>query len=260
MIAHYLRITKELLITDLMLMKQKLFDTIVNTLIWVSSVTAIATYILPSLGITKAYSGMILIGTIASASVFECFGNTSVMVADLDGDRTISYQLTLPLPGWLLLAEKGVAFAIHSAVLTLFVLPIGKLIMGDQLVLSTIHLGKFILAYALLHLMCGFLGIIMIAYTASMNHILNVWTRFLFPLWFFGGSQFNWYTLKQISPALAYVNLANPITYAYESIKGASLTGEPFLSFWVCIAMMTLFSILFLYIGHRKIKQRLDYL
>lgn len=260
MMRHYFSITKELLITDLMLMKQNITDTIINTLIWASSVTAIATYVLPHLGVTQSYGSMMLIGSFVSCALFECFGNTSMMVADLDGDRVISYQLTLPLPGWLLLVQKGLGFAIHSAILTLFILPMGKLIMGKHLVLSAINPYKFVVAFVLLHLMCAFLCVIMIAYTSSMSRILHVWTRLLFPLWFFGGSQFNWYTLKEMSPALAYLNLANPITYASESIKGASLSGEAFLPFGFCIAMMTLFSIVFLYIGHRKMKRRLDYL
>jgi hypothetical protein len=260
MIIHYLQITKELLITDMILMRQKLIDTITNTLIWVSSTAAIATYVLPYLGITQAYGSMTLIASIVSCGVFECFGNTSMTISDLDGDKTISYQLTLPLPGWLLLVQKALYFAIHSALLTLFILPVGKLIMGNHLQLSAIDPFKFAVAFIALHLMCGFFCIIMIAYTPTMNHILNVWCRFLFPLWFFGGSQFNWQTLKQVSPALAYINLLNPFTYAFEAIKGASLGEGLFLNFWSCIGIMTLFSALFLYFGNRKMQNRLNYL
>ena len=260
MIYSYLRITKELLITDIMLMQKKLKNTIIDTLIWVSSVTAISTYILPQLGIQQAYGPMVLIGTIVSCAVFECFGNTSTTVSDLDGDRTITYQLTLPLPGWLLLVQKALYFALHSAVLTLFILPTGKLIMGSNLDLAGINPFKFALAFIGLHVMCGFFGIIMISYTPNMNLILSVWTRLLFPLWFFGGSQFNWYTLKDVSPIIAYINLCNPLTYAFEGIKNAALRDGQFLNFWLCIGMMLIFSIIFACMGNYKMKRRLDYI
>lgn len=260
MTIHYIKLMKELLITDLMIMQQKLKDTILNTLIWSVSFTLAATYVLPFLGMTRSYSSMVLIGSIVSCGIFEIFSNTSIMVADITGEKTISYQLTLPLPGWMLLVQKAVANAIHSGILTLFILPVGKLIMGNHLVMSAIHPAKFIIAFIVLHLFCGFFGLVMTAYTMNMDSIINVWVRMLFPLWFFGGSQFNWHTLYEISPILAYLNLANPLTYAFEAIKGASLAGELFLPFWPCISMMIATSILFLYLSNKKLQARLDYL
>lgn len=257
---YQIHVMKELLITDFMIIKKKLASTILDTLIWSSSVTLASTYVLPKLGMTPSYASMVLIGTILSCAVFEIFGNTSIMISDLDGEKTISYQLTLPLPGHLLLAQKALSYALHTGILTLFILPMGKLIMGDMLSLSTIQPIKFALAYVVLHLFCGFFSILISAYTPSMSNIINVWVRFLFPLWFFGGSQFNWETLKSISPILAYANLLNPLTYAFEAIKGASLTGEPFLPFWPCMAAMVIFSALFLYFGNKKLQKRLDYL
>lgn len=260
MTLHYIKLMKELLITDLMIMRQKLKDTIFNTLIWSVSFTLAATYVLPFLGMTRSYSSMVLIGSIVSCGIFEIFSNTSIMVADITGEKTISYQLTLPLPGWMLLVQKAIANAIHSAILTLFILPVGKLIMSSHLAMSSINPAKFIIAFIVLHLFCGFFGLVMTAYTMNMDSIINVWVRMLFPLWFFGGSQFNWHTLYEISPILAYLNLANPLTYAFEAIKGASLAGEFFLPFWACIGMMIAASTLFLYLSNKKLQNRLDYL
>jgi hypothetical protein len=260
MIFRYIRLIKELLITDLIIMKQTISGTIINTLIWAGCVTAVSTYVFPQLGMTQAYGSMALISAIGSCGVFEIFGNTSVMVADLDGDKTISYQFTLPLPGWSLLIQKALAFAIHSAIISLFIIPLGKLLMGNQLILSAINPFKFVVAFCTLHLFFGFFALIMIAYTTSMSKILHVWTRLLFPLWFFGGSQYNWYTLKAMNPALAYASLANPLVYAFDAIKSASLSEGQYLPFWFCILMMVVFSALFTYIGHRKLQRRLDYL
>lgn len=260
MTLYYLQLIKELLITDLILIRQRILGNVLNTLIWATSVTLISTYVFPLLGMNTHYGSMILIGIIVSTGVFETFGNASMMVSDLDGERTISYQLTLPLPGWMLMLQKTISYAIFSALLTLVILPMGKIIMGDRLLLSAINPGKFAIAFIATHLFCGTFSLILTAYTANMGLILNVWTRFLFPLWFFGGSQFDWYTLKKLSPWLAYINLANPLTFIYEAIKGASLPHGQYLPFWPCIGAVALFSGMFLYAAHRKMQKRLDYL
>lgn len=260
MTLHYLKLFKELLITDLILMRQKLRGTIFNTLIWSTSLTLAATYVFPKLGMIQSYGSMMLIASIVSCSVFEVFGNASMFVADLDGERTITYQLTLPLPGLLLLVQKAVSYALHSAVLTMFILPVGKIVMQDHLVLSAIQPAKFIFAFILTHLFGGFLSLVMTAYTPNMGSIINVWVRGLFPMWFFGGAQFNWYTLKNISPVLAYINLLNPLTYAFEAMKGASLPDGQFLSFPMCICGIICSAAFFLFLAHKKLKTRLDYL
>ena len=255
-----IKLFKELLITDLILMKEKLSNTLINTLTVITTVTLATTYIFPLMGLGGGYASMFLIGFIVSCGIFESFGNTATMVADIEGDRTISYLLTLPLPGWLVLTQKALSYAIHNAILTLFILPIGKIVMGERLLLSAIQPGKFLLAFIFIHLFCGFYSLVMTAYTANMQSLFNIWNRALFPLWFFGGSQFNWYTLKKLSPWLAYLNLLNPLVYAFEAIKSASLPNENFLPFWACIIALTFFSTLFLYIAHKKLQKRLDYL
>ncbi len=257
---NYTKLFWELIITDFTLTKQKVSQTLINTIIWVTSITLVTSYVLPQLGIDRGYGNMILISSIMSCGVFEIFGNTSIMVSDLDGDRTISYLLTLPLPGWALLVEKAVSFAIHSALLTIMILPLGKFILGNQLLLSNVKPFHFLAAFITLHLFCGFFALVAIAYTKSMQNILHVWTRLLFPLWYFGGAQFNWHTLKGISPWLAHLSLLNPLVYPNEAMKEATLGAGNYLPFWPCIGMTVLFSVLFLVIAHKKMQKRLDYL
>lgn len=259
MMFKYLRIFKDLLVTDFIIMKGNIRASIINTIIWTAAVTVVSTYVLPAIGINKSYGAMMLIASIATCGVFQIFGNAAFFVGDIDGDKTISYQLTLPLPGWLLWTQKALYFAVHSAIISLFILPLGKLLIGNQLVLSGINPLKFIAAFCFTHLLFGCFTLVMIAYTPNMSKIEHVWTRLLFPLWFFGGSQYNWYTLNTINPSLSYVTLANPFVYAFEAIKSASLDGQ-YLPFWVSISVIIIFCAIFIFIGHKKLQHRLDYL
>jgi hypothetical protein len=260
MMLQYLHVGKELLVTDLILMRQKLMSITINTLIWVTSGAISATYILPCLGMAQSYASMMLVASAVSIGIFESFVNTSTIVSDLYGERIISYQLTLPIPGIMLLAQKALAFALRSFTVALCVLPIGKLVMGKHLVLSDISIGKFIVALAAAHLFTGCLGLFLASYTPGMQYVFNAWTRIVFPMWFFGGSQFNWYSFKSVFPIGAYINLANPATYAFEAVKSAALPHTHHLPFWLCIGMLILFSGLALFISHKKLQRRLDYL
>lgn len=260
MLGSYLVLMKELIITELMILRKQLKDKIINQIIITVSVNLFTAYIYTYLGMPVSFAAMTSIGLLISCGVFEIFSNTATFLSDIDGERIITYELTLPVPGgWFVLVKKALIFGTNGIVLAALSLPLGKLVLQDQLDLSAIHLGPFILAIVCSHLLCGFFCLLLTAYTRNMGVIGNVWSRMIMPLWFFGGSQFNWSTLYEISPTLAYINLANPFTYAYEALKAASLEGD-FLPFWGCIAVLSITSLVCLYIANRKLKQRLDYL
>ncbi len=255
------RLVGRLLKTDMLIFKSQFIDTTIDTCVWITFCTLVAAYILPQLGMNSAYGAFALIGYIGSASIFQTFGNVSQVVADLDGERTITYPLTLPLPGWLLMMQKALAFALQSALLSIIILPIGKLILQDKLNLSLIDPVRFLIIYATLHLfIAGFFTLFFVSITAKMSRILNVWTRVLFPLWFMGGSQFAWATLNTTAPLFAKICLLNPFIYAFEGLHAATLGQEGYLPFWLCIGMLWLFIVVFGVISIKRLQRRLDFI
>jgi ABC-type polysaccharide/polyol phosphate export permease len=78
-------------------------------------------------------------------------------------------------------------------------------------------------------------------------------------MWFMGGFAFSWQALYNVWPALAWVDLANPMIYVTESTRVAILGQENFLNFWLCLVAITFFSVLCFVVGMSKIKKRLDY-
>jgi len=251
---------KYLLATDLHLFKKLIKDKLINLCIWVSSSALIATYVLPFFGMSNNYGSFLLVGLCASAGLFEVFPSVAKLVDDMQGDQVILYQVTLPLPSWLVILRLMIYNAFSAFILGLCVLPLGKLLLWNNFDLANFSFFKFLLIFSLGSAFYGSYTIFIATRVPGMTQIGNVWMRFVYPLWFLGGYQFSWQALHGIAPILAYINLANPILYIMEGIRGAVLGQPGYLPFGLCVGMVFLFCIISIITGIRLLKKRLDIL
>ena len=257
-LSFYFNVFKQLLAEELLVFRANFADKIVNVGIWVSCTAAIFGYIMPSFGLTN-FGSFQLAGLIASAGLFEVFPSVMVLVSDIEGDRAISYNLTLPIPSWVVLFKKLCYYAINSMSLSLAVTPIGKLVLWNQFDLTKISLVPFFLMLFMSSIFYGALTLWLASKVANMTKISNVWMRFIFPMWFLGGFQFSWTVLYGVSPIAAYINLFNPLTYVMEGMRGALLGQQGFISVWYCILALAFFSILCWWRALVRLKKRLDF-
>jgi len=250
---------KQLLLTDLLILRSMILDKVINLLIWVVSNCLIFGYLMPAFGLTSSYSGFILAGLSASAGMFEVFPGASAMINDFEGDQVYSYYLTLPMPSWLVWMRSIVYFSIGASFMAIFVLPIGKMVLWDKVDLSHFNVGKFIVIFFLANL---FFGSFTLWITSRLKNILkmqNVWMRFVFPLWFLGCYQFSWFVLYNKWAWFAYLNLLNPITYIMEGMRGAILGQEQFLPWIYCCIALIGFIGLCSWHAIKSLKKRLDF-
>jgi len=238
--------------------KYTLLDKIINKLIWASSMLIISTYILPQLGIQSSYGAFIAAGIIVSVAFWDAWGVSVQFVSDLDNNKIIQYYATLPYPASLFFVKQILFYTIRSMIPALVILPTAKLILLDHLDLSHLNILYFISIFIVANVFCATLSLLMTSLVNSMNSIDNISIRFLFPMWFFGGSQFSWQTFHAVSPIFSYISLCNPLLYAMEATRASVLGTEGYLPFWSCIVVLTVFSMLFAYIGSRRLMQRLD--
>lgn len=206
------------------------------------------------------YGLFLLVGLCASAGLFEVFPSAAKLVDDIKGDQVILYHMTLPLPSALIILRLMIMNALSAFILGLSVLPLGKLLLGSHFDISHMHVVKFCIMFILASAFYGSYTIFIATRVPDMTKIGNVWMRFVYPLWFLGGYQFSWQSLKQIAPVLAYLNLANPIVYIMEGIRASILGQDGFLNFWLCACMVSLFCMLSIWLGIRLMKKRLDVL
>ncbi len=255
----YLKLFWQLVKTELLIFKQSVIGKIIDTAIWVAAVIGVVSYVFPQLGMSKGFGEFYAIGAIVSVGIFHIFPKTAAFVADITGNKKINYSFTLPLPSWLVILKDGVVYACETITMALVILPVSKLLLLNRLDLSNFSVIKFILMFFSLNFCIGLMSILMSSIVENIHTIEKIWVRILFPLWFFGGTQYSWKTMFEISPKLAYISLCNPILYATEGIRAATLGQEKYLSFWLCILMVWLFGIFFGWLGIKRLKKRLDF-
>ncbi len=238
--------------------KYTLLDDIINKLCWVTCSLVIATYVWPHIGMSTQFGSFMAIGTIVSCMFWGCWGLATQFVADLEGNRVIEYYLSLPVTASSYFAKQIVFFAIRSAISAVIVIPFMKIMIWSSLDFSKIAILQFLVIFLMASFFCASLALLITSMVKNMHSIDNISIRFLFPMFFFGGSQFSWYTLFAVAPTLAYAALINPLVYAMEAMHVAFLGQANYLPFWSSITMLLIFTIGFGFIGTRRLIKRLD--
>jgi ABC-2 type transport system permease protein len=256
----YVHVFKELIKSDLLIFKQVVVNKLIDLTIWVILTTVVTAYIMPYFGLKNDFGVFQFAGIIAAVGLFELYSSIIEFLQDLEGDRVINYHLTLPIPSWVAIISKATYYFVIYFMLTMLMLPIGKLTLWNQLDLTQIFYSKLFLALIFQCLFYASFVILVSSIIKSMTNIGSVWSRFVFPMWFMGGFQFSWFALYNVSPTLAYINLLNPMIYITESTRVAILGQQDYINFWVCLLAIFIFSIVCLIIGIKKLKKRLDFI
>ena len=94
----YFNVFKNLIAADLIIFKQTFFDKFIDLSIWVALNILVISYVMPYFGLVADFGVFQLGGLIAAAGLFELYANTVDLITDFEGDRVISFNLTLPIP------------------------------------------------------------------------------------------------------------------------------------------------------------------
>jgi ABC-type polysaccharide/polyol phosphate export permease len=226
---------------------------------WMSCILFVAQYIMPQFGIVdRQYAVFTFLGNLAVWGLFETMTSVALFLGDLQGDKTIQYYISLPLPTWLVFFEQAVASAYRSLASTILLLPLGALILGDAFPFSTANWSYFIIAYLIVNLFYGCFSLFIASQVPDLSSLTTIRTRIIFPLWFLGGYQFPWKMLYKINPVLAYINFCNPIVFIMDGLRCTILPQQDYLPFWICMIALICFSLLTSYLGIKKLKKQLD--
>lgn len=255
----YVHLFWQLLKTDLHIYRKAMIDSFIDSTVWFTCTIIIFAHIFPLLGMQRGFSIFIAIGAIISCSFWNIWSTSTHFISDIEGNKTINYFLSLPIPNELVLVKQVLGYAIKAGTPSLLILPLGKILLWKQMDLSNFAPIKFAILFIIANIFVGSLSLVITSYIESLHHIGKVGIRFLFPMWFFGGANYSWAIIYKLSPAFAYATLCNPLIYAMEGIRSAILGPEGYLSFWLCILMLILFTALFCAIGIKRFRKRLDF-
>lgn len=255
---QYLLTVYHLLKRDLRIFKEEFLGKLIDTSLLLFTTVVIFGYFLPAYGLKMDYGPFLLIGVIAGFGFFEVIGKVSVMIADLEGDRTILYTLMLPIPAWLVFVYIAISWAMISSIMSLLMFPLGKILLFSKFDLTKINLFELPLIFIISNLFFGFFALWLVSILKKMSSISHLFVRVINPMYSFGGWWYSWFTIYGISPILGYLHLINPLLYVMEGMRAATLGQKGYIPFWWSLAGLTLFTLVLAFDSIRRLQKRLD--
>ena len=245
--------------THFYIARQQLLDKTINLYIWAFCSLMVMGYIMQEYGLVQSYGCFQLATVVGTVGLFEIYGNSFRFISDIEGDNHLNYLLTLPLKPAVLLWSLIFSYALIGIILSFGMVPFGKLLFWNSFSLAGISWIRFITILIISNIFFGVFTLAVTAHVGALSKMENVWTRFIFPLWFMGGFQFSWASIYTLSQPLAYAFLCNPVLYVMEGIRAALLGQGDCLPWeWCCVALCGFIVIGWWYAKY-KMKRLLDF-
>jgi hypothetical protein len=215
--------------------------------------------LLPMLGMSKSLIGPVFLGNSLSFFLASLGYNWALrMTYDLKFDRFIDYFLTLPLPKPWLFAYYIVSFIIEAAIVTLPMVTVGIIALGENF--GTIN-GSFITFLCMYFISLTFWGLFFLGSAFMYDYQwfkCNMWARRIVPLFSFGPAFFTFKTIAATNPFIGKLLFLNPITYIIEGLRASLLAGPDYLSLKTCVCGSLISLVLMFVRLQRGIYKQLD--
>jgi len=244
---------------DLLVIRKKFFDELINCVTWPISFAITFGYVLPSIGQDSKYGSFLMIGVVASTFFYLSMTLGNTLVDDFCSLRFFEHQLLVPVASYkMILWQRVFMFTIHGTLLSLPVIPIGKAVLLDKLDLSHICIGKLLLIAPLTGVLFGFFALWLASWVTSGAAFSSMWRRVYTPLQLFGCYWFSFAMFTKAFPVLGYASLLVPLTYATEGVRSSVLGPDGFINFWISLSALTVYTIVFGWYAMQMLKRRLD--
>ncbi|MBM3894592.1 hypothetical protein FJ366_03295 [Candidatus Dependentiae bacterium] len=254
----YLPTLGHLLYADFLTFKHLFKDKIVDFFIYASLTTVVMSHFVQGVGISANFGLFTAATGVAVSGMFEIFPRVMTLLSDLEGNKVISYDTTLPIPTWMSLTRIGLSDGLRNLLVGSLSLPFGLLFVWNEFNIANFNPTWFIVLLILNSLFFGFFGMFLASFVKNMSKVGSMWMRVIFPLWTLGGFQFTWLSLYLKSPFFSYLALLNPFLYTMEGMRAAILGQPGSLPLWVCATALASFTILCGWLAVQNIMKRLD--
>lgn len=215
-------------------------------------------YFMTKQGLTADYGPFLMIGAIASFGLFEVVTKVSKLIGDIEGEKTISFLLTLPLSSTALFIYMGVYFSLYSTLFTLPLFLFGKILLFSRFNLVDISYWRLALIFLTSNLFYGFFALWLTGIIRGSGEITSIFLRFINPLFMFGAYFFSWHDAYALDHLIGYLTLINPMVYVMEGMRAATLGNTGYIPFWITPIVLWGFTLLLGWHGIRRIKKRID--
>ncbi|MBM3198786.1 MAG: hypothetical protein FJZ58_05990 [Chlamydiae bacterium] len=215
-------------------------------------------YLMPGEGLSADYGPFLLVAAIGSFGLIEIVGKLGLFLSDLEGEKSISQLLIMPVRSFGLFIYMALFWAISSMLLAVVLFPCGKLLLWKQWDLTLISYARLVLSFLAGNLFFGAFALWLASLIPSISSLNTIWLRYIAPLWMFGTYFFSWHTAYEAHPLVGLCLLINPIVYVIESMRSAALGPSAYLPYWLSILAMISFTIACMWHAIRRLKRRLD--
>jgi len=120
---------------------------LLDSLSWPVVIILANGYIMPALGLPANYGTFSCISMMVIMASFTAWTSSMPLCTDLEGPKAISYELTLPVPYWMVWLKYIIALAVRAALFNFMPLIIGKIILGSAFSLPHFSIPHFLLIY-----------------------------------------------------------------------------------------------------------------
>jgi ABC-type polysaccharide/polyol phosphate export permease len=258
MIKIWFKTFYNICLKEIFVYKTTVGSKLIDLLIMMSTNVIVFNYLMPYFGVKANYGFFIILGLIPALNFFDIVPKSINLIVDITSYKKISYILTLPLPSFLSIAAIPLSWAIQGCLYTILILPIAKIIFWNKFSFENFSFFKFIIAFILYNSMFGFFALYLASMIKSMKYVSWIWARIVNPLFMLGGYFYSWKAVFSISHIAGYINLINPVMFATEAIRSSVLKSDEFIPYWLSILVMLIFTLIFAFLGIRKLKKRLD--
>lgn len=233
---------------------------LINNLFWTTTLLTSFIFFKPQMGLPFEYTMFMLPAMAASLGMFDIIANTVSIIADINSNRVIDQDLSLPLFQWLVFVKIALANAYRSFLPSFLVLPwgIGFLYLTNNIVFSQIQYFKTVLVLVVANIFFGFLTLFAASFMTHVAQVRNIWMRVIFPMWWLGGFMYHFQTVEKNTPSLALAMRFSPMMYVSEGVRAAMLGQEHFLNYWFCLGVIIAFTIVLGTIAVKRFLKRLD--
>ncbi len=257
-ITHSLRVFGWLLWVDARSLWKNFFNNLLDAAVWPFFIIFVNGIIMPKMGLPTYYGAFATISMVVVMSAFSARTGAALIAADLDGPQTIAYELTLPLPYWMVWLKNGLYLSLKAMVFNVLPLFLGKLILGNGLDFSNFSLFRFLIIYIISALFFAMFSLFSTVFTNTLKGYSRLQSHLVRPMIFLNGFTASWIIVYSISPALGIFMRCLPWIYAYEGCRAAILGQDGYINIWVCVGMLTLFTLLCTIASLRLFKKRMD--
>ena len=213
-------------------------------------------YLLPKMGmVEKGYTATLLPGVVSLSLALSAVQSVSLpMVAQFGFSKEIEDRLLAPIPSYLVALELVAAGTIQGLLAGLFVLPVGRLIMGAIPSVGFSNAAQVLSVMLLGAATFSALGLL-IGCAISPAQIGLMFSSIIGPMIFFGCMYYPWKGLDSV-PVMKYAVLVNPLVYVAEGMRATLTPGVPHMDLTIVSVALLVLLLVFWRLGLRAFMKR----